>query len=532
MTARRLRWRSPALGMAVGTTLSRLSGLGRTVLLASVLGVTALGDAYNIANTLPNIVFQLTAGGVLSATVIPLLARSDSDEQRREAAGALLGTVAVVGIAGSLLLLIGAPFVVRLLTVGGRNLPDHDAVVRTGTTWLRTFSPQVALYTVSVLSTAIMTARHRLALGAFAPISTNLLVLVGAVVFLAMVDGPADIDALGSGPIAILGWATTAGVATMALLQLWGAYRAEPDLRVRIAFRHPAVHQLRRVGGWVLLYVVVNQVGLAAVVALASSVEGGVSAYQWAFALMQLPYAIVAVSVVSDAFPRIAKAAASSVDVTDDVAVPLQRMLLLLLPAAMGLAVLALPIARTVVGRSGAALVAAALGGFALSLVPFSIFQLLTRTSYAFSDTRTPALVNIALNAVTIVWGVVVVLGFETGKHRLAGLALGDAAAYTVGCLLLRRRLVARGTVRAHELLGPSFLRGLVATAAMGIVVATALRLVGAAETQIGAAVETAALAGIGVVAYAASCHLLGVRELGKLVGGGRRRGAPASPTG
>ena len=518
--------------MAAGTTLSRVTGLGRTVLLASVLGVTALGDAYNVANTVPNIVFQLTAGGVLSATVIPLLARSASERQRQETAGVLLGTVALVGAAGSLLLLLGAPFVVRLLTVGGRSLPDHDAVVRTGTAWLRIFSPQVALYTVSVLATAIMAARHRLALGAFAPVSTNVLVAAGALALVAMVEGPVRIDALGRRPIAVLGWATTAGVATMALLQLWGAYRAEPGMRPRIAFRHPAVHQLRRVGGWVLLYVAVNQLGLAAVVALASSVEGGVSAYQWAFALMQLPYAIVAVSVVSDAFPRIAEAAAGGADVTDDVSRPLRRMLLLLLPAAMGLAVLALPAARTVVGLTGSALVAAALGGFALSLVPFSIFQLLTRTSYAFSDTRTPALVNIVLNVVAVALGLAVLVGVDGGAARLAGLALADAAAYTVGCLLLRRRLVARGTLRAHELLSSSFQRSLVATGAMGVVLAGALRLIGVPESQTGAAVVTTVLAGVGVVCYAGLCQLFGVRELRDLLPGGRSRGAQASPSG
>lgn len=518
--------------MAAGTSLSRLTGLGRTVLLASVLGVTALGDAYNVANTVPNIVFQLAAGGVLSAAVVPLLARSASEEERRDTAGVLLGTLTVVGIVCSLLLLVGAPFVVRLLTAGGRNLPDHDAVVRTGTAWLRTFAPQVALYTVSVLATAIMAGRHRLTLGAFAPVSTNLLTVVGVLAFAAMVGGPVRIDVVGKGPIAVLGWATTAGVATMALVQLWGAVRAEPGMRPRMALRHPAIRQLRRVGGWVLLYVAVNQLGLAAVVVLAGTVEGGVSAYQWAFALMQLPYAIVAVSVVSAAFPRIADAAAQRPDVTTEVARPLRRMLFLLLPAAMGLAVLALPAARTVVGRSGSALVAAAIGGFALSLVPFSMYQLLTRTSYAFQDTRTPALVNVALNAVTVGWGATVILVVDSGAGRLAGLALGDAAAYTVGCLLLRRRLIAGGTLRAHELLSTSLRRSLLATGAMGLLLAGVLRLVGVPQSQTSAAVTTLVLAGVGVGSYAALSQLLRVREFGELFNFGRARGPRSQPAG
>lgn len=518
--------------MAAGTALSRVTGLGRTVLLASVLGVTSLGDAYNVANTVPNIVFQLAAGGVLSAAVIPLLARATSDRERQEAAGALMGTLVVVGVVCSVLLVVGAPFVVRLLTLGGRNLPDHDAVVRTGTTWLRAFAPQVALYTVSVLATAIMTSRHRLALGAFAPVSTNILTIAGVLAFAAIVNGPISIDEVGTGPVALLGWATTGGVATMSLVQLWGARRAEPGFRPRVAFRHPALRQLRRVGGWVLLYVAVNQLGLAVVVMLASSVEGGVSAYQWAFALMQLPYAIVAVSVVSDAFPRIAEAASRRSEVTSDVASPLRRMLFLLLPAAMGLAVLALPISRTVVGQSGSGLVAAALGGFSLSLLPFSIFQLLTRTSYAFEDTRTPALVNLTLNAVSVGWGLVVIMLIDSGAGRLAGLALGDAAAYIVGCLLLRRRLVERGTLRAHELIGQSLRRCLVATAAMGLVLLGAQGLIGVPQSQAGAGATTALLAVVGVLSYAALCQLLGVPELGALRRGGRGEPHAVPPSG
>ena len=192
------------------------------------------------------------------------------------------------------------------------------------------------------------------------------------------------------------------------------------------------------------------------------------------------------------------------------------------MPAAMGLVVLALPASRSVVGRSGSALVAAALGGFALSLVPFSVFQLLTRTSYAFQDTRTPALVNIALNVVTVLWGVAAIVSFDSGFARLRGLALGDAASYAVGCLLLRRRLHARGTIGARGLLGASFGRSLVATAAMGLLLALVLRLVGIPESQVSAMVTTLLMAVLGIATYVALCRVLKVQELKALSSGGR----------
>ena len=443
--------------MAAGTALSRATGLGRTVVLASVLGVTALGDAYNVANVVPNMIFQLSAGGILSAALVPLLVRMDDDRQRKQAIGVLVGTVGMVGLVASGVLAAVAPQVVRLLTIAGRDSPDYPAMLDVGTAWLRLFAPQVLLYTLSVLAVGIMAARRRLVLGAFASVATNIVTILGAVAFgVVMGTRRAEVGSVSGGAVAILGWATTAGVAAMAGLQLWGAFRCEPGIRPRVRPAHPAVRQIGRLGKWVVVYVVVNQLGLAAVVALAASVEGGVSAHQWAFALMQLPYAVVAVSIVSAAFPLISRAAADDSDVTPVVADAVRRMAFLLVPAAVGLAVVADPLARALTGEQGSELVAAALRGFAVALVPFSLFQLLTRTSYAFEDTRVPALVNVVLNAVTVAWAAGVVLLVDTSPARMTGLALGDAAGYTTGCIVLTRQLAARRGVRPRDLVGPS----------------------------------------------------------------------------
>lgn len=497
--------------MAAGTSLSRATGLARTVALASALGVTALGDAYNTANTAPNMLFQLAAGGLLSSAVVPLLAREVDGRRRAEVASVLMGVVLVVGVAGSLVLAWAAPAVMEILTAGARSRTGYADLLAVGTSWLRLFAPQVLLYAVSVLSVGILQSRGRLGMAALAPVATNLLTIMAAVAFMAQAGGirpsPGTVSAEG---IRLLGWGTTAGVAAMTAIQFAAARRSAPGLRVRLALRDPAVGELRRLGTWVLLYVVVNQIGYAAVVSLASSVAGGVTAYQWAFTLMQLPYAVIAVSVHSAAYPRLARAAAGDGDFAGEIGRSARVGLGLLTPAALGLALLSRPVAHAVVGRAGAGLVTAALMGFAASLVPFSLFQLLTRACYARLDGRTPATVNIAVNLVNVGIDLAVVASVTSPGGRVAGLAAAHAASYVVGCILLTRALGRSSGLRALALFGGAN-RVLMATAATAAVVAGPAVLLGGVPTRALAAVG-AGVAGIGgAVVFVVAAKIAGV---------------------
>ena len=500
--------------MAAGTSLSRATGLVRTMALAWALGVTALSDAYNAANTAPNMLFQLAAGGLLGAAVVPLLARQEDERTRSEQASALMGVVLVGGAVASLLLVALAPTVMQVLTVGARGRAGYDHLLAVGTSWLRMFAPQVLLYGVSVLCAGMLQARGRLGVAAVAPVATNLVTIVAAGLFVAQAGGEAPTTASvgGSGTLlGVLGWGTTAGVAAMAAIQLLAARRAFPGLRVRVAFRHPAVLELRRLGAWVALYVVANQLGYAAVVGLASSVEGGVTAYQWAFTLMQLPYAVIAVSVHSAAYPRMARAAGGDGDLAVEVARPARVALSLLTPAAAGLALLAPAVAHAVVGRQGAGLVAAALVGFAISLLPFSLFQLLTRACYARGDGRTPALVNGVLNVVNVAVDVVIVVAVDRPLPTVAGLALGHAVSYAVGCSLLLRSLGRVGAVRLAPLLeGAHRVAG--ATAVMAVVVAGPSALLWDAGPRLVSAVGAALVAASGGAVFVLVMRLLDVR--------------------
>lgn len=439
----------PAAAMAVATAFSRGTGFARTLALAWALGVTTLADAYNVANTAPNMLFQLAAGGVLSSAVVPLLTQSSTDDERRDNANVLFGSVLVVGVMASLVLAASAPLIIRALTAGAVGRADSEAIVRVGTLWLVIFAPQVLAYAVSVFSVGVLTSRSRLFLGAAAPVTTNILMLVGVVAFVLVGGRRPGVGAVTDSAVVWLGGLTTAGVVVMAVIQYVGARRIEPGLRPRFVVRHPAIRRAAGIAPWVALYVGVNQAGLAFVVSFASSIPGGISAYQWAFTVMQLPYALIGVSILTAAFPRMSASATSDPAATNlAVNRALARTMQLLLPVAGILAGAAPLLAVALVGRSGDMLVAAGIAGFAVSLGPFSAFQLFTRASYAFRDARSPALVNIAVNVVNVAFDVVILMVVEGDRGRVAGLALGHAASYVVGVLLLSRQLRVRHGVR------------------------------------------------------------------------------------
>lgn len=502
--------------MAVGTTLSRLTGFLRTMALAAALGVSATSDAYNTANTAPNMVFVLVAGGALSAAVVPLLVRSAED--RTELASALLGTTLLVGLAASVAVALVAPWIMTLLTAGARSRPGYEPFVALSSSWLRMFAPQVCFYALSVMAVAIMTSRRHLALGAVAPVATNLATIAAALVFISVsggrVDVPGDVSSIGKG---VLGWGTTAAVGAMAVIQFVGARRSEPGLRFSFAPGHPAVRELVRVGGWVSIYVITNQAGLAAVTAIANTVSGGITAYQWGFMVMQLPYAIVAVSLLSAAVPAIATADAAH-ERADRVEQPLRLTLRWLVPAAIGIVALAGPAARIVVGDAPLELVEAAVAGFALSLVPFSVFQMLVRTSYALGDRRLPATVNFAVNGVNVLTAAATVLFVDTPAQRVVGLAWSHASSYVVGCVLVGEVLRRRGIVRLRHV-SAGVPRVLLATLPMaGTLVALGPWIRSHDGARLEALIGVAVAAGLAAAVYLAALHVLstdtGLRHL------------------
>lgn len=519
-TDRALVRSSAAVG--IGTALSRITGLARTVALAYALGATVLADSYNLANTTPNIVYDLILGGILSATLVPVFVERFEREDRA-------GIDAVVTVVVSLLTaltvvaMLAAPWIFRVYTwaAGG----DAAELERAGVPLLRMFLPQVLFYGLTALATALLNARRRFAAPAFVPVLNNLLV-IGVLLWFAHLAGRSpSVDQVvhDSTLLWLLGIGTTAGIVLMTVA-LWPSVRSA-GIRVRWRFdlRNPAVRTVAKLSGWTLGYVVANQVALAVVLALATR-EGGAAVYLYAFQFFQLPYGLFAVSIMTTYTPELATAAArADMDsFRDRVSQGLRFIVLIVLPSAVGMAVLARPLIAGLLGHgafTGAAsvLTADVLACFAVGLVGFSIYLFALRCFYALQDTRTPFLLNVVENTLNIVLAVALV-----GRYGVQGLAVAYSVAYSVGAVAalaaLRKRV---GPIGGRRLVDP-VLRMAAASVAMGIVVLVASRSVGG-DTGAGAGVRVGVGVLVGMAAYAGLLVALRVEDARRITTARRR---------
>ena len=166
-------------GVALGTLLSRVTGLARVWALAYALGGSTLADTYNIANNTPNIVFELILGGVLTATLVPLFVDAverDNDHGGERAASAIFGTAMTVLVALTVVSVLIAPFIAHLFTFRA-HAADRDAAQRLATDLIRLFIPQIVFYGLTALLSAMLNARRRFLAAAYAPVLNNVVVI-------------------------------------------------------------------------------------------------------------------------------------------------------------------------------------------------------------------------------------------------------------------------------------------------------------------------------------------------------------------
>lgn len=517
----------PTAVMAVGTSLSRLAGLGRLAALAFALGVaeSRLADSYNIANTMPNVLYELVLGGVLTSVFIPVLVaelRTKPHDEAWEAASALVTTSMAVLTGISVVAIVVAPWVVRLFTIrlSGTEAAEQQALA---TFFLRFFAPQIALYGFAAIAGGVLNAHAKFAVPMFAPIVNNVMLILTFLAFAAVASGTPTTASVNAhlGEKLLLALGTTGGVAAMAAVH-WPFLRRLPGtLRARLDFHHPAVRRLARLSAWTLGYVVTNQIGFAVALYLANAVQGGPTAYFTAFAFFQLPYGIVAVSIMTALVPSLS---AHHVDGNDRTfmaraAGGLRATALLVVPATAAYLVLARPLVEVLlqhgVMRGGSSvLVASTLQMFAIGLLPFSAYLLFLRAFYARQDARTPMLINIVENAVTVVLDLVLFPHID-----VRGLALAHSLGYVAGVILA-------GVLLARQLGGLEWNRTLAAVwkvvlASAASAAAMTLVLVavsaGVAPGTVRASAQLVGGAAAGLVVFVAAAWVLGVEDLGLL---------------
>lgn len=513
--------------MSVGTTLSRVTGLLRVSAMAFALGVVEnrIADAYNAANTTPNIIYELALGGILSSVFVPVFVEWLQNRGRAEAwdaAQRVLSITVIVLAAITVLGVLAAPLIMRLYTIGASG--EDAAVTRElGTFFLRWFMPQVLFYGVGAVATGLLNAHRRFAAPMFAPILNNLVVVATFVTFASMA-GP---DRLRPGHVVttaqelVLAIGTTLGVAAMTIA-LWPSVRRLGfRFRRRHGWRHEAVSRIAHLAKWVVVYVVVNQIGYLVVVILANGHKGDYTAYVDALIIFQLPHAIFAVSIFTALLPAMSGrwAAGDRDGFRAFLAQGIRATALIVIPAAVGYLVLTQPIVRLLLqhgvsGRASTDRVAGVLGFFAIGLFSFSLFQLLLRAFYSMQDTRTPALINVAAVGVNTAANFTYYFAFGLGVR---GLALGHATAYTfasiAALLVIRRRL--EGIEGKRVLAGIG--RTLIAAAATGVTAWSVAKLLGdALGTATFGAQSLQVLGAVvaGVLAFVAAALILRIGEV------------------
>ncbi|QCB93834.1 murein biosynthesis integral membrane protein MurJ [Cellulomonas shaoxiangyii] len=445
--------------ITVVTLLSRVLGLGRFLVLAGTVRAERIGDAYNAANMLPNILFEAAAGGALAGAVVPMLAaplaRADKEGVDRIASAALGWTLLVLVPLGVLLAVCAAPLAAFL---GG---PDETTVALIRFFTL-VFAVQVPLYGVAVLLYGVLQAHRRFFWPAFAPVLNSLVVMGAYLGYGALAGGEAnDPSALDPGALEVLAWGTTAGVAAMCLPMLVPVRRLGVRLRPTLRFDGDTGARFRALALAGIGSVAAQQLAVFLILRLALRYAPGQGEGYTAFVFAQqvylLPYAVLVVPLATSTFPRVAAhAAAAEREAFARLAAVTTRGVLVA-AALGGAAVLA--------GGPAVATVFAALAenpgvadGLASALVPMApgvvglgVLFHVSRCLYALERSRAAVAANVVGWGVVSLTAVVLVVVVGTGGDRVLG-ALGTATtvgmtAGAVVALLALRRSAGRGAL-------------------------------------------------------------------------------------
>jgi putative peptidoglycan lipid II flippase len=517
--------------MAVGSIVSRVTGLLRTAALAAAIGSAAVGDDYNVANTLPNMVYELLLGGVLASVVVPLLMRARTkDADRGEAYAHRLLTLATVFLgAATVLAVAAAPLLTALMSNDSTTGADRHLT----TVLAYLLLPEIFFYGMAALLAAILNTRHHFAAPMWTPILNNIVVIVTAVVFILLpaTGKPPEVARLTVTHVLVLGAGTTLGIIVQAAGLVPALRRVGFRWRWRWDFRELHLGELARIGGWMMGYVLVSQVGVIVALKIARVAadrahQPGPTVYLYSYLIFMMAHGIVAVSILTALMPRMSSAAAEGRydDVARHLSLGTRLSAVILVPATAAYLVLGRPLGVTLFGYGSYGVENAAKTGWViavagLGLVPFAISQLQLGAFYAMPDTRTPALINVPVVAVRIALQCLTLLGPMAAVA--AGLMGGNTLSYVFGAALgywlLRRRI---GRLGLREV--ASVLTRLVLAAALAAVPA-ALVVAGLAavldDDWFGNLVRLVAGGIVLVVGYVAAATALRIREVTELGG-------------
>lgn len=439
--------------IGAGTVVSRLSGFLRQIVLVIALGgtATAAGNAFGMANGLPNAIYAIISTGLLAAVVVPQIVQAAHHSDGGTAFISklfTLGTVALLAVTA--LAMVCAPLLVQLY---GRNFtPDQQALATAFAYWCL---PQILFYGLYALVGEALNARNIYGPFTWAPIVNNIVSLAGVGLFLLLFGPLGGLVDWTPGRIGLLAGTATAGILVQALVLF--AFWPRTGLRIRPDFhwRGVGLNRIGRLAGWTFLMVVLGQLaGIVQSSVLSGVPEGfpGIFAAQNAWLLYMIPYSLIVLSIGTPYFTRLSEHAAAGrhEEVRADFARSIRTVGVFIVFATFALAAASVPAARLFTKTADATgAFAFVLVCYLIGLIPNAVQFTIQRTFYMYNDTRTPFFFTIVQAGIVALSAVIAgaVLPIE---YLAAGVALGQSLSAIVQLVLatwlLRRKIGPLGT--------------------------------------------------------------------------------------
>jgi putative peptidoglycan lipid II flippase len=497
--------------IAVLTVLARLVGFGRTLVFTNTVGADSTGDVYLAANTVPNILFEVVAGGALAVLVVPMLAGgivAGDREQVRATASALLGWALLVLTPLAVLVAVFAEPIARLLLGGG-----DEAEVALASRFLLVFAPQVVLYGIGIVFTGVLQAHRRFGGPALAPLLSSV-VVAGAYLLFAGMDGARQAENLSTPAELVLGVGTTLGVVALSLCLLVPLRRLDLRLRPRLRFPVGAAPRVRRLALAGVLTLAGQQLLAAVAIRLANSgaPDGTQVVYAAGLTLFLVPWAALAVPLATSAYPGLAEHAEAGDErgFTRSLA---PVVVLTVVTAALAAAVLvatAGPMARIFLSNDTSDTVTAlrdTIAAFAPGLLGYGLVAVLTRALYARGLWKAPTVCVVA-GWLLAVAADVALAGWFPAEDRGLALGLGHTLGVTVagiGLLVVVTRVAGPDALRGLPAAGGAALLAGALAGAAGLAVAGLLCASPEPPQGVGAAVGSGIVTGAAVLMVAAA---------------------------
>ncbi|WP_066528206.1 murein biosynthesis integral membrane protein MurJ [Corynebacterium bouchesdurhonense] len=448
--------------MAVATLISRITGFIRTVLIGAALG-PAVASAFNTANTLPNLITEIVLGSVLTALVVPVLVRAEKEDADHGAAfiRRLFTLTLTLMTAVTLLAVVGAPLLAELMV-------DEDSKVNLvqTTSFAYLLLPQIFFYGTFSLFMAVLNTKEHFRPGAWAPVANNLVSIAVLVAYMALPGSlnPAAPASISNPHVLLLGVGTTLGVVVQCLIMLPALKKLGIDLRPLWGIDE----RLKQFGGMalaIITYVAISQLGYVVTTRIAANADAAAPIiYQQHWMLLQMPYGIIGVTLLTAIMPRLSRNAADGDDkaVVDDLTMGTKLTFIALIPIIIFMSALGPDIGRALFAYGSFDPEAADTLGLtiafsAFTLIPYALVMLHLRVFYAREEAWTPTFIIAGITGTKVVLSYLAPMVADSPEHVVVLLGAANGFGFVAGALiggqLLRHKL---GTLEVRSVLRTS----------------------------------------------------------------------------